>query len=79
MNSMVLSNIQLENGSCHWYLHNKDQHDYFVYYEYRNQAQRACHKAIPDSQSSLSKKIKKKPKVLFCLCGKVDYNTALQY
>ena len=77
MNSQAFSKVQLKNRAYHQYLHTKDHNDYNIYVKYRNQARRACRKAVSDYEHSLSKEAKSNQK-LFSRMQKVNLNMLVQ-
>ena len=52
MNSQAFSKVHLRNRVYHQYLRTKDHNDYNIYVKYRNQAKRACRKAVSDYEHS---------------------------
>ena len=78
MNSQAFSKVQLKNRAYHQYLRTKDHNDYNIYVKYRNQAKRACRKAVSDYEYSLSKEVKSNPKAFFAYAkSKLKYASSI--
>ena len=78
MNSQAFSKVQLKNRAYHQYLRTKDHNDYNIYVKYRNQAKRACRKAVSDYEHSLSKEVKSNPKAFFAYAkSKLKYASSI--
>ena len=78
MNSQGFSKVQLKNRAYHQYLRTKDHNDYNIYVKYRNQAKRACRKAVSDYEHSLSKEVKSNPKAFFAYAkSKLKYASSI--
>ena len=78
MNSEAFSKVHLRNREYHQYLRTKDHNDYNIYVKYRNQAKRACHKAVSDYEHSWSKEVKSNPKAFFAYAkSKLKYASSI--
>ena len=78
MNSQTFWKVQLKNRAYHQYLRATDHNDYNIYVKYRNQAKRACRKAVSDYEYSLSKEVKSNPKAFFAYAkSKLKYASSI--
>ena len=78
MNSQTFWKVQLKNRAYHQYLRATDHNDYNIYVKYRNQAKRACRKAVSDYEHSLSKAVKSNPKAFFAYAkSKLKYASSI--
>ena len=68
----------MKSRAYHQYLRTKDHNDYNIYVKYRNQAKRACRKAAPDYEHSLSKEVKNNRKAFFAYAkSKLKYANSI--